>query len=91
MEATVLDSYGTRIRSRVINLSESGCGVELSNWTRLETSRAYCIKFGGLEVQAGIASWSKSGEVGFKFINPISSYVIEHLLAAYGVAADGAN
>lgn len=79
--AMIRDARSGHIGGKVIDISENGCKLDLTE-SRVETGQLVTIKLDGFESWPAKIRWIKDRIVGVEFERPLHSYVVEHLCKA---------
>lgn len=73
-----------RISARILDLSKNGCRIELDR--ALAAGERVSIRLSGLESRSALVVWSKQGEAGLEFEQPLHPAVVRMLVLRANVS-----
>lgn len=77
----------TRVRVSVLDISTTGCLLDLRTWG-LKAGERLLIKLPGLSYLSAMLLWVEDGKGGLAFDHPLHDAVLRHLLAYGGQRFD---
>lgn len=81
LEANVTDSAGLTYAAQVTDISQEGCGIQLTSGSNLMRTRLHTIQAKGLGPLTAYVIWSADSNAGLAFSEPCDPAIIESLTA----------
>lgn len=85
------DGDGLRLEGAVLDLSRTGCRIELKRGQRVVKGRSYALRMAGIDCDIGSVVWSAQDKAGLQFHQPLYEPVMEDIVRRFPPLSATAN